>query len=307
MATVVSRVDTSHTDAINDAQLNYHGTRLATCSNDKSIRVFDIKPNGQSYPMAELTGHLGPVWKLSWAHPRFDSVLASAGYDKRVVVWQETSGRFTQLHDYGEHEGSVNSVTFAPHQYGLVLATASADGSFAVLSFDYDSRQWAVSKVTKAHDQGVNAISWAPVVQLGAFEGRGGESGARRLVTAGNDKLVKIWCQTEPGAPWQLERQLKGHTDFVRDVAWNPVVHHDTLTIASCGEDRSVLLWRCRGTGEGEWSCKQLELAEGALWHVSWSQCGSILAVSGEDNKIAYWKENLQREWIRSADEERQQ
>ncbi|GMR50415.1 hypothetical protein PMAYCL1PPCAC_20610, partial [Pristionchus mayeri] len=307
MTTTVSRVETSHTDAINDAQLNYHGTRLATCSNDRSIKVFDVKPNGQSYPLAELSGHNGPVWKLSWAHPRFDSVLASAGYDKRVIFWKEAGGHFSKLHEYAEHEASVNAVAFAPQQYGLMLATASSDGSFAVLTFDYNTEQWSVNRVNQAHEQGVNAISWAPAVNLGAFEGRDECAAPRRLVTAGNDKLVKIWSQSEPGAPWTLERQLTGHTDFVRDVAWNPVVLHDTLTIASCGQDRSLLLWRCRGTGDGEWACKQLEKADGALWHVSWSQCGTILALSGEDNKIAYWKENLQREWTRTAEEEQRQ
>jgi protein transport protein SEC13 len=29
------------------------------------------------------------------------------------------------------------------------------------------------------------------------------------------------------------------------------------------------------------------------LWRVSWSLSGNILAVSGGDNKVSLWKENL--------------
>ena len=51
-------------------------------------------------------------------------------------------------------------------------------------------------------------------------------------------------------------------------------------------QDRSLILWRNKGRSEGEWSQKELEKSEGALWHVSWSLCGSTLAVSGDDNKV---------------------
>lgn len=37
--------------------MNYYGTRLATCSSDHLVKIFEIKANGQSLPMAELTGH----------------------------------------------------------------------------------------------------------------------------------------------------------------------------------------------------------------------------------------------------------
>jgi len=42
--------------------MNYYGTRLATCSSDHLVKIFEIKANGQSLPIAELTGHDGPVF-----------------------------------------------------------------------------------------------------------------------------------------------------------------------------------------------------------------------------------------------------
>ena len=32
-------------------------------------------------------------------------------------------------------------------------------------------------------------------------------------------------------------------------------------------------------------------------WRVSWSMSGNVLAVSGGDNKVTLWKENLNGDW----------
>lgn len=38
-----------------DAQLDYYGTKLATCSSDKTIKIFDVK-DGQQTLINELQG-----------------------------------------------------------------------------------------------------------------------------------------------------------------------------------------------------------------------------------------------------------
>ncbi|KAK6748439.1 hypothetical protein RB195_001206 [Necator americanus] len=300
MTTVSCKIDTAHTDIIHDAQLNYFGNRLATCSSDRLVKIFEVKANGYIVPIAELAGHSGPVWQLSWAHPDFGALLASAGYDRRVIIWSDTTGRWQKSHEWMGHEASVHSVSFAPHQLGLLLATGSADCTIGILEFNAQSAQWVESKIPKAHEQGVNAISWCPVQRT---IGEGGDQPLRkRLASCGNDKLVKIWVVDEKGE-WTVEKQLAGHSDYVRDVAWCPVISHSTYTIASCGMDQAVILWRC---GEsGEWTAKLLEKTDGVLWHVSWSMCGTILSVSGEDNKITLWKENLQGQWHKMEDNDK--
>ncbi|KAK6058622.1 WD domain, G-beta repeat protein, partial [Cooperia oncophora] len=86
--TVSCKIDTAHTDIIHDAQLNYYGNRLATCSSDRIVKIFEVKSNGYIVPVAELAGHSGPVWQVSWAHPDFGGLLASAGYDRFVIFFQ---------------------------------------------------------------------------------------------------------------------------------------------------------------------------------------------------------------------------
>lgn len=81
-------VDTNHDDMIHDAVLDYYSRRLATCSSDRSIRIFDVSNSvNQSEPIAVLTGHDGPVWQLAWCHPKFGVMLASASYDGTVFFF----------------------------------------------------------------------------------------------------------------------------------------------------------------------------------------------------------------------------
>lgn len=34
-------------------------------------------------------GHTGAIWKVKWADPEFGQVIASCGYDKQVILWEE--------------------------------------------------------------------------------------------------------------------------------------------------------------------------------------------------------------------------
>uniref|UniRef100_A0A8R1DHN4 Protein SEC13 homolog n=1 Tax=Caenorhabditis japonica TaxID=281687 RepID=A0A8R1DHN4_CAEJA len=291
MTTIRQRIDTQHRDAIHDAQLNVYGSRLATCGSDRLVKIFEVRPNGQSYPLAELAGHAGPVWKVSWAHPKFGGLLASAAYDKKVLIWQEVQGRWQKTYEWTAHEASTTCVAFAPHQFGLQLASASADGDIGLLRYDNVTGQWLSSKIVKAHEQGVNSVAWAP--------GSAIEGAKKRLVSAGNDKNVKIWLFDDSTNEWHLEKTLLGHTDFVREAAWCPVVNKGQHSIVSCGVDGNLVLFRTTNIDTEDWKSKLLEKAPCALYHASFSPCGSFLSVSGDDNLITIWRENLQGQWIK--------
>lgn len=53
------------------------------------MQVFDTAGE-QTVEVAQLTGHDGPVWQVTWAHPKFGSLLASCSLDHKVIVWKET-------------------------------------------------------------------------------------------------------------------------------------------------------------------------------------------------------------------------
>lgn len=51
------------------------------------------------------------------------------------------------------------------------------------------------------------------------------------------------------------------------------------------------------------WSPTILHTFDDVVWSVSWSLTGNILAVSGGDNRISLWKENIENQWICISDE----
>eukprot|EP00898_Chlorokybus_atmophyticus_P000620 jgi/Chlat1/1559/Chrsp123S01839 len=300
MVTTSHSVETGHEDMVHDVQLDYYGKRMATCSSDRTIRIFEVSGDQQT-PLASLTGHDGPVWQVSWSHPKFGTLLASCSYDRRVIVWKETTDQgWIQVFQSPPtlHESSVNSVCWAPHQLGLMLACASSDGSVSILTNRPDG-SWDTAKIKNAHSIGCTAVSWAPAVAPGALVSSGASPGSvKRLVSSGCDNLVKTWRQSDSG-DWIEDQVLSGHTDWVRDVAWAPNLGLPMNTIASGSQDGTVRIWTQAKEGE-QWNRLVMHDFKTVVWRVSWSITGNILAVAaaGEGGKgVTLWKETLDGQW----------
>ena len=156
---------------------------------------------------------------------------------------------------------SVNSVSWAPHELGAILACASSDGKISVLTFKgavkifsscsppkkpnphtrLEDGQWGAD-VFEAHAIGCNAVSWAPAARAGSLlaPNTGGRrpSPVKRFASAGCDNIVKIWGFSEETQAWVEEDVLEGHTDWVRDVAWAPNIGLPRSYIATASQVR---------------------------------------------------------------------
>ena len=54
----MQKVATSHEDLIHDVQLDYYGKRMATCSSDRTVKVYDVVEGGERRQVADLKGHV---------------------------------------------------------------------------------------------------------------------------------------------------------------------------------------------------------------------------------------------------------
>ena len=66
---------------------DYYGRRVATCSSDGMICVYDEA----GHRTGEWRAHNGSCFRVVWAHPEFGPVLASCSFDRKVCVWEEVS------------------------------------------------------------------------------------------------------------------------------------------------------------------------------------------------------------------------
>jgi len=291
MVTVLNTVDTGHEGLIHDAEMDYYGLRLATCSSDQSIKVYNLK-NGTQTLAADLKGHFGPVWQVAWSHPEFGNLLASCSYDRKVIIWKETP-EWGKLYEYSNHDSSVNSICWAPHEFGLMLACGSLDGTISILYYNAENNVWESKKIMGAHTSGVNSVSWCPaggsVIPHSEPVGQ-----PRRLASGGCDNLVKIW--KEEGDQWVEETKLEAHSDWVRDVAWAPSIGLSKNMIASCSQDHRVVVYT--SDDMVNWKSTVLHKFDDVVWSVSWSLTANVLAVSGADNKVTLWRQDTEMQWI---------
>lgn len=256
------------------------------------MKVFNVVNDQEVSHAATLTGHEGPVYEVAWAHPKFGSILASSSFDGTVLLHRETHpmGSWTLVHAHRFHESSVNSISFAPHEYGLILAAGSSDGKVSVITHKEDD-SW---EVTYFQDNmlGVNSVSFAPY----SMNGKG-----MRIVVGGCDNKVRFWRHNTETNEFEQEsfdssKASIFHSDWVRDVAWAPIVG-PISTVASCSEDKTVIIWTQSDEDGDTWNQRLLNTFEDPVWRVSWSLTGNILAVSSGDNTVSLWKASLDGTW----------
>ena len=122
-------VETAHDDMIHDSQFDYYSTKLATCSSDRTIKVFDVKDDTY-HNSATLKGHEGPVWQVAWAHPKFGVLLASCSYDGSVIIHKESpQNQWSPIYEHKFHfiirKRTINVILnfrFISH-FSLVVST----------------------------------------------------------------------------------------------------------------------------------------------------------------------------------------
>jgi len=157
---------TGHMNEINQIKSNPSGTRLASCSDDMTARVWNISNlrNLDSIPglvasdaVVVLEGHKHSVSTLSWcpdqtlgAHP----LVATSSFDNTARLWDSVTGECLKV--FTDHKRPVYTVSFSPN--GRWLATGSGDGWLHVYNVLAREKRW--SWYAGAERPGVFEIDW---------------------------------------------------------------------------------------------------------------------------------------------------
>lgn len=289
--------ETGHTDLIHDVQIDYFGKLIATASSDHSIKIFEANNNKQTL-IVDLKGHTAPIWRISWAHPKYGTMLASCGYDRKVIIWRFHNKQWIQVFVDDQYKSSVNCIQFSPVDCGCILAAGCTDGT--ITTYQLQNNQWSKIETFKAHNGGVNSISWCHTANIISIDNNNNNNNAenfmqQRFVSGGCDNNVCIWSFDNNNKKYVLEKTLMKHNDWITEVAWAPTpgsVSHSI--IASGSEDKTVIIWKERNK---KWIENQQIKFPNKVWSVSWSELGNILAVASGDNQITLFKENADGKW----------
>jgi len=300
-------VHSGHDDFIHDLAFDWYGTRMATCSSDQKIKVWEMQEDKWTNT-AEIKAHSGSIHRVSWAHPEFGSVLASCSSDRLVYVYEEQldgrtgqrtwrkQGRLVDSRD------SVQDCQFAPRHLGLRLATASLDGRVRI----YESNDvmnlsaWSLVEefeaASSSHQTKCNVacLTWNP----SPFD--------PAMLCVSMASSVKVWEYGAGARRWCTVASLDGHTDEVHDVAWAPNMGRSYHLIATACKDGYVRIYKLHFQRASQTYVPSLvgKVSHGVsggasieVWRVCWNVSGSILASSGDDGVSRLWKSDFQGNW----------
>ncbi|EIW52294.1 WD40 repeat-like protein [Trametes versicolor FP-101664 SS1] len=142
-------ISNAHSDLVTDASYDFYGLRLATCSLDQRVKVWQLDETTGSWSLEhDWKAHDAAISKVSWAHPEFGTILATASFDRTVKVWEQVSAaapdadggasssasasRWAERAMLVDAKGTVRAVEFAPSHFGLKLATISSDNCLRI-------------------------------------------------------------------------------------------------------------------------------------------------------------------------------
>jgi WD40 repeat protein len=300
-----------HDGAVLSLAYSPDGKYLASGSDDRTLRVWPLeqdKVGGNALFLTEPAlakpedtspettapdkskrpplAHTDSIWSVAF-NPTDSTMLASAGWDKRVKVWRlPQPGRETPVERQviRDHRDRVNSLTFSPN--GNLLITGSWDRR--VKLWQRRDETFSLSHPFRYfHDLTTPGHGVVPQKEIYAVA----YSGHDLIAAASGDRTIYIWNQVG-----QLIAQISdAHDARIFSLAFSPTQPN---LLASGGADYQVKLWSIDQKGpawqvlppENERLNPQQATHTGPVHTVAFSYDGQYLASASRDKTIKVWK-----------------
>jgi WD40 repeat protein len=283
-----------HTDWVRAVAWSPDGQRIASCSDDKTVQVWNAADGSKVFT---YRGHTDVVKGVVWSPD--GKQIASCSDDKTVQVWNAADGSkvFTSGVTFLGDPFDVYSVGWSPD--GKRIATGSADvqvwnasnGTKMVTSPDYPglalSLAWSPDGqriVSGSFDKVVEMLNASDGSIIFTYRGHSGEIDSvawspdgKQVVSGSYDKTVQVWNAADGSKVFTYTK----HTDEVNAVAWSP----DGKRIASGSSDKTVQVWNA-----SDGSNISTYRGDSFLYAVAWSPDGKRVASGSIQGTVQIWQ-----------------
>ncbi|ODM90480.1 Nucleoporin seh1 [Orchesella cincta] len=271
---VARGLETGHKDLIHDIAFDFYGTRMATCSSDQMVRIWELKGEGSSVAhwncTASWKAHSGSVWKVTWAHPEFGQVVATSSFDRSAAVWQER----VEKDKFGGGAGVVG--THWVKKATLVDSRQVIYEAPDIIHLSQWSLQYEISVKMP-----LSCVSWNPTYPPVCSDYcRSDDSNA-------DAPKVLLYEFNERNRQWNRKESLKDITDPVNDLSFAPNLGRSYHLLGVATRNLKIVgLQPFEDIDEVEKTFRIRTVAEceehnSSVWRVAWNVTGTILASSG--------------------------
>ncbi|XP_067633872.1 nucleoporin seh1-like isoform X2 [Eurosta solidaginis] len=302
-------ISADHKDVIHDVVFDYYGRRMATCSSDQTVKIWDEDEMGKLTVSSSWKAHSGSIWRVSWAHPEFGQVLATCSFDRTASVWEEVAGekvaatmtpsrRWVRRTTLVDSRTSVTDVEFAPKYLGLLLATVSADGIIRIYEAPdiMNLSQWPVQHEI-SNKLPLSCISWNTSAYMLPSH----------LLAAGSDDTntqqgkVLIFAYNESARKCAKVEPINEINQPVTDLSFAPACGRRFHILAVASKDLYIVNIRASTDSSAN---KKLDIQTTKfsdhncpVWRVCWNMLGTMLVSTGDDGCVRLWRMNYTLNW----------
>jgi len=285
-----------HEQRVNALAANADGSRLASGSQDGTVRIWDV-PSGRE--LAVLCRSSNAVMSVAWSP---DGSKLISGSSSGLKIWDIATGKeLRAIPAAANGSGAIRTVAWSPDGRRL----AGGDSAHTIHIWDAATGE-AVAELS-GHNAQVNCVAWrvdnvrlasgaedgtvrvwdtiagkelmAPLQHAGPVRSVAWTSDGAQLASGADDNMAKIW----DGDTGEALKSFRAHATVVTAVSWKP----GTRKLATASKyDVLIREWDLSAPNV---SLPSLRGHTAPGLSVAWSPNGAWLASGSEDGEIKIW------------------